>query len=64
MTSTKYYRMIKNKYNEDTGIRITKQGKLYIDKKVFYSRTDVINRIKSFLGNKTKNKKCTKKFVH
>jgi len=36
----------------DTGVRITFSGKLYVDKKVFFKRTEVRNVINAVIDSK------------
>ncbi|MFB9110507.1 hypothetical protein [Flavobacterium gyeonganense] len=36
----------------DTGVRATFQGKMYVDKKVFFSRPDVRNVLKNVMESK------------
>lgn len=56
--------IIKDGY--DTGVRATFQGKMYVDKKVFFSRPDVRKVIKDVMESKelkahiTKNRKLKK----
>lgn len=39
--------------NGDSGVRAKFNGELYVDKKVFYKRTDVINTIKGLMNSAT-----------
>jgi hypothetical protein len=42
--------IVKNGY--DTGVRATFQGKMYVDKKVFFSRPDVRDVLKNVMESK------------